>query len=574
MSPPGGWSRRRLLAAAGSGLATFSLGRTGRAGAPEHGAVAQPRILSGDVFDLAIGYRQVNFTGRERIATTIDGSLPGPVLRWREGDTVTLRVTNHLADDSSIHWHGMILPPGMDGVPNISFPGIRPGETFEYRFDVQQSGTYWYHSHSGFQEQTGMYGALVIDPLEPEPFGYDRDYAIVLSDWSDERPERVYAKLKKLSHYYNFRERTVGELWNDIRSEGVGPTWRARRMWNVELMSDRDLSDVTGYTYTYLMNGQSPAGGWAGLFAPGDRVRLRFINGSAMTFFDVRIPGLKMTVVAADGQNIEPVTVEQFRMGVAETYDVIVEPEADVAYGILASAIDRSGFAFGHLTPDAQLRAEVPALDEPAVLTHADMGMAHHAGHGDHAAMLHGGAGPAPAGMGSHAPIVHPRTERGPRVDMQAAAPRARLDDPGVGLRNNGRRVLTYADLRSLGPTADPRDPAREVQLHLTGNMNRYMWSIDGVRFADAEPLRLVYGERVRITLVNDTMMNHPMHLHGMWSDLETGDGAHIPRKHTVVVQPGSKVSYLVTADAPGAWAYHCHLLYHMLGMFREVQVA
>jgi len=578
LEAPADWSRRRFVS--GVGAAAFSLGPLANAAEPRRQSVEQPRILAGNAMDLSIGYRNANFTGRERIATAINGSVPGPVLRWRQGDSVVLRVTNHLAVDSSVHWHGMILPPGMDGVPNISFPGIRPGETFEYRFDVRQSGTYWYHSHSGFQEQTGMYGALVIDPLEAEPHAYDRDYVVLLSDWTDEQPENIYAKLKKLSHYYNFRERTIGELWNDVRRDGVDSTWRARHMWNVELMSDRDLSDVTGHTYTFLMNGQPPATGWSGLFTRGEKVRLRFINGSAMTFFDVRIPGLKMTVVAADGQNIEPVTVDQFRMGVAETYDVIVEPDDVVAYAVFASAIDRTGYAFGSLTPDAGLRAEPPPMDAPAALTHADMGM--HAGHetsGDaadhdmHAGMDHGQQGPAPAGQGSAAPVVHPSTERGPGVDMQVDEPPFRLDDPGVGLRTNGRRVLTYADLRSLAPTADPREPGREIQLHLTGNMNRYMWSIDGVSFADAEPIDLVYGERVRITLVNDTMMNHPMHLHGMWSDLETGDGERIPRKHTVVVQPASKISYLVTVDAPGSWAYHCHLLYHMPGMFREVRV-
>jgi len=585
------WSRRRFLSGIGAGTAAFSLGRTGVAASRAERDVEAPRILSGRRFELSIGYRNANFTGRARIATAIDGSIPGPVLRWKEGEAVTLRVTNNLAVDSSIHWHGMILPPGMDGVPDISFPGIRPGETFEYRFDVRQSGTYWYHSHSGFQEQTGMYGALVIDPLEPEPHAFDRDYVILLSDWTDERPEKIYAKLKKFSDYYNFRERTVVELWDDIRKHGLAATTRSRRMWNLQLMSDRDLSDVTGYTYTFLMNGQPPVTGWTGLFSRGEKVRLRFINGSAMTFFDVRIPGLKMTVVAADGQNIEPVTVEQFRMGVAETYDVIVEPDADMPYAIFASSMDRTGFAFGNLTPDPSLRADPPPMDPPSVLTHMDMGMADHDGHDMsaaamqdpashdmHASMGHDAAGLAPAGLapagkGSRAPIVHRKTERGPGVDMRAEDPRTSLQDPGIGLRDNGRRVLTYGDLRSLAPTADPRDPTREIQLHLTGSMNRYMWSIDGIKYADAEPVQLVHGERVRVTLVNDTMMNHPMHLHGMWSDLETGDGERIPRKHTVVVQPGSRISYLVTADAPGEWAYHCHLLYHMPGMFRMVRV-
>jgi CopA family copper-resistance protein len=588
---PGSLSRRSFLSQAGAGAAAFTLGPVAAASDATYPPLAPTPILAGNVFDLNIGYRSVNFTGRERLATVINGSIPGPVLRWKQGESVRIRVTNQLAVDSSIHWHGIILPPGMDGVPNISFPGIRPGATFEYQFDVQQSGTYWYHSHSGFQEQTGMYGALVIDPAEPDPHGSDRDYVVLLSDWSDEKPERIYAKLKKLSHYYNFRERTAAETWADIRQYGLKATLRARHMWNEELMSDRDLSDVTGYTYTYLMNGQPPGQGWSGLFARGERVRLRFINGSAMTFFDVRIPGLKMTVIAADGQDVEPVTVDQFRIGVAETYDVIVEPDADVAYAVFASSIDRSGYAFGSLTPAPELRAEVPAMDAPGNLTHADMGMnmsadaghvmgasgqdvsseGDHAGHAGHAAMGH--AVLAPAGLGSNAPVVHPDTERGPAVGMRPDDPRDALHDPGVGLRDNGRRVLTYADLRSRAPTADPRDPTREIQLHLTGNMRRYIWSIDGIGYADADPVDLTYGERVRITLVNDTMMNHPMHLHGMWSDLETGDGEYIPRKHTIVVQPGSKVSYLVTADAPGSWAYHCHLLYHMPGMFREVRV-
>lgn len=583
--------------------------------------------LRGNRFDLSIGQQQVNFTGATRLATTINGSLPAPILRWREGEEVTLRVTNHLDVATSIHWHGIILPPGMDGVPGISFPGIAPGETFSYRFRVQQSGTYWYHSHSGFQEQTGLYGAIVIDPKDKEPIHYDRDYVVQLSDWSDEDPNAVYAKLKKLSHYYNFNERTVPDLWREIQSKGVSQTWQSRQMWNQMRMSDSDISDVTGYTYTFLMNGQTPTDGWVGLFRKGERVRLRFINSAAMTFFDVRIPGLKMTVIAADGQNIEPVSVDEFRIGVAETFDVIVEPSDDSAYTLFAQAIDRSGYALGTLTPDAATRAEIPAFDPVPILGHGDMGMDMSSMAGmDHASMGHGamamGAMPgmdhskmeAPSidaqgmsmegmdmsGMSmqgmdmsdmsmatmtnrSHPmasspaptrPVQHAPTEYGPHVDMRADNPSYRLDDPGVGLRNNGRRVLTYADLMNRYPTLDTREPSREIELHLTGNMSRYMWSINGVKFADAEPLQLNYGERVRITLVNDTMMNHPMHLHGMWSDLETGDPTRIPRKHTVVVQPGSRISYLVTADARGDWAYHCHLIYHMLGMFRQVTVS
>ncbi len=584
--------RRRFVQglAAGSLLAGLGFGSSGLFAKP--GARSGPDTLRGTRFDLDIGLQPVNFTGSPAVATAINGSVPSPVLRWREGDEVTLRVTNHLAEPSSIHWHGIILPPEMDGVPGISFDGIAPGQTFTYSFKVGQSGTYWYHSHSGFQEQTGMYGAIVVDPRGKDPVAYDRDYVVQLSDWSDEDPNSIYAKLKKLSHYYNRSERTLGDLLKDIDEMGVEGAWQARGMWNDMRMSDRDLSDVTGYTYTFLMNGQTPADGWLGLFKRGERVRLRFVNAAAMTFFDVRIPGLKMTVVAADGQNIDPVTVDEFRIGVAETYDVVVEPKADRAYSLFAQAIDRSGYARGTLSPDPSLQAEVPEMDALPILTHTDMGMGMghmghdmsamgHMGHAmDHSAHRMGSAGrqpvmgSGPAGFGSARPVEHAASEQGPHVDMLADVADYRLDDPGVGLRGNGRRVLTYADLCNYDRTPDPREPGREIQLHLTGNMSRYMWSMNGIKFADAEPLRLKYGERVRITLVNDTMMNHPIHLHGMWSDLETGDPKYIPRKHTVVAQPGAKISYLVTADARGGWAYHCHLLYHMLGMFRKVEVS
>ncbi|KRT58753.1 copper-resistance protein, CopA family [endosymbiont of Ridgeia piscesae] len=451
---------------------------------------------------------------------------------------------------------------------------------------------------------------------------------VMFSDWTDEDPTDVYAKLKKLSHYYNFNERTHTDLMKDLKEKGLAATWNNRKMWNQMRMSQRDLSDVTGYTYTFLTNGQTPADGWTGLFKRGEKVRLRFINGSAMTFFDVRIPGLKMTVVAADGQYIEPVTVDEFRMGVAETYDVIVEPKDDTAYTIFAQDIARSGYARGTLTPDPSLTATIPEMDPVPNLGHGDMGMnmMNHTGHDmsgmdhsqhqmpdgkmmsgmdhsqhqmpdgkmmsgmDHsqhqmAGMDMGGMQLAQAPSAkpvmkpnpsdfTAGPVHHAATEYGPHVDMRADAPQYRLDDPGVGLRNNGRRVLTYADLRNLRTTHDHREPDREIELHLTGNMGRYMWSINGVKHSDAEPLRWKLGERLRITFVNDTMMNHPMHLHGMWSDLETGDNNFIPRKHTVIVQPGSRISYRVTVDAEGGWAYHCHLLYHMLGMFRTVIVS
>ncbi|GBF31518.1 copper resistance protein A [bacterium MnTg04] len=592
-------SRRRFVTGAAAGATLLGLGLPTRSLFAATSTRQPVPNLRGTSFDIDIGYKTVNYTGRERPATTFNGSVPGPILRWREGDRVTLRVTNHLAHDSSIHWHGIILPANMDGVPGISFDGIKPGETFTYQFDVRQNGTFWYHSHSRFQEQTGMYGAIVIEPKRPDPVAYDRDYVVVLSDWSDEKPERIYAKLKKQSDYYNFRERTAGDLWRDIKEKGLAQTRRDRAMWNRMRMSDRDLSDVTGYTYTFLMNGATPEDGWLGLFEQGEKVRLRFVNAAAMTIFDVRIPGLKMKVVAADGQNIEPVSIDEFRIGVAETYDVVVEPNADSAYTIFAQSIDRTGYTRGILSPHADWAADVPSMDPPALLGHRDMGMGgmDHSQHdmssmsgmggmngskhdmgGMQVVAQKGSQAPDPAGYGSKREITHIASEFGPNVDMRAQTPQDGLSDPGIGLRDHqrlyGRRVLTYADIRGLERTRDPRDPGREIELHLTGNMSRYMWSINGIKFADAELLRLSYGERARINLVNDTMMTHPIHLHGMWSDLETGEPDFIPRKHTVIVQPGSKISYLVTADAMGGWAFHCHLIYHMPGMFREVRVS
>lgn len=596
--------RRRFVQglAMGEAFAGLGLGTTVlSAGMKQQGL----QTLRGTEFNLTIGEQAVNFTGASRVATTINGSLPAPILRWREGDTVTLRVTNLLRETSSIHWHGIILPSAMDGVPGIAtgFEGIKPGETFTYQFPLVQSGTYWYHSHSGFQEQTGLYGPIIIDPRETDPISYDRDYVVMFSDWTDEDPTDVYAKLKKLSHYYNFSERTHTDLMKDLKEKGFAATWNDRKMWNQMRMSQRDLSDVTGYTYTFLTNGQTPIDGWTGLFKKGEKIRLRFINGSAMTFFDVRIPGLKMTVVAADGQNVEPVSVDELRMGVAETYDVIVEPSDDTAYTIFAQDIARTGYARGTLTPDSSLTAHIPDLDPVPSLSHGDMGMnmMDHTGHDmstmdhsqhqmpggqtmpgmDHSQHQMAGSGdmqkqslkPNPSDF-TAGPIQHAKSEFGAHVDMRADAPQYRLDDPGVGLRNNGRRVLTYADLKNLRTTYDHREPDREIELHLTGNMGRYMWSINGVKHSEAEPLRWKLGERLRITFVNDTMMNHPMHLHGMWSDLETGDNNYLPRKHTVIVQPGSRISYRVTVDAEGGWAYHCHLLYHMLGMFRTVIVS
>ena len=562
----------------------------------------QPNVLTGNEFDLFIGETPVNITGAARTAMTINGSLPGPILRWREGDTVTLRVRNRLKEDTSIHWHGIILPANMDGVPGLSFHGIAPDGMYEYKFKVNQNGTYWYHSHSGLQEQVGVYGALVIDAKEPEPFSYDRDYVVLLSDWTDENPSRVLAKLKKQSDYYNQHKRTVGDFIDDVSEMGWSAAVADRKMWAEMKMSPTDLADVSGYTYTYLMNGQAPDGNWTGIFKPGEKIRLRFINASAMTYFDVRIPGLKMTVVAADGLHVKPVSVDEFRIAVAETYDVIIEPDSEQAYTVFAQSMDRTGYARGTLAVQEGLSAPVPSPDPRPLIAMGDMGMDHGSmggmDHGNMAGMDHGSmagmdhgsmqggmagmdhsqmAGMDHSGMAGMAGAMqaHPASEtNNPLVDMQTMTPTHKLDDPGIGLRDNGRRVLTYSDLRSTFLDPDGREPSRTIELHLTGHMEKFSWSFDGIKFSDAEPLRLKYGERVRITLVNDTMMTHPIHLHGMWSDLEDANGNFLVRKHTIDMPPGSKRSYRVTADALGRWAYHCHLLLHMeMGMFREVRV-
>ena len=555
-------------------------------------------MLSGSEFDLSIGETPVNITGKRRIGTVVNGSLPAPTLRWRQGDTVTLRVRNTLSTTSSIHWHGMIVPADMDGVPGLSFMGIAPGETYAYRFKVNQSGTYWYHSHSRFQEQTGLYGAIVIEPREQRA-RVDRDYVVMLSDWSDADPEWLFATLKKQGDYFNFGKPTVGDFLRDARAQGLSGALAERRMWNEMRMNPSDLADVSSYAYTYLMNGASPAANWTGLFSRGDKVRLRFINGSSMSFFDVRIPGLKMRVVAADGQEVEPVTVDEFRIGNAETFDVIVEPDADRAYTIFAQSMDRSGYARGTLAARAGMSAEVPVLDPRPLLTMRDMmgEMDHSTMPGmDHSKMDHGSMpdmkgseGSCGASMtstkkgtegscgnmpGMAMPAAASPLKMGPTIDMLVATPRTNLDDPGIGLRDNGRRVLTYADLRTPGAPISAA-PQREIELHLTGHMERYIWSFDGKKFSAAQPLKLKHGEQVRITLINDTMMTHPIHLHGMWSELEAPDGGFQVRKHTIVVQPAQKLSYRVNADALGSWAYHCHLLYHMeAGMFRVVEVA
>ncbi|MEP6634403.1 MAG: copper resistance system multicopper oxidase, partial [Luteimonas sp.] len=541
-------------------------------------------------FDLTIGQTPVNFTGRTRPAITVNGTLPAPTLRWREGDTVTLRVANGLpaasihGDTASIHWHGILLPANMDGVPGMSFPGIARGEAYQYRFQVRQGGTYWYHSHSAFQEQAGLYGAIVIDPLEPEPFSYDRDYVVLLSDWTDHDPAALFSRLKKMSDHDNYYKRTVGDFLRDAQATGLTAAAEDRKMWGEMRMTPTDLSDVNANTYTYLMNGTTALGNWTGLFRSGEKIRLRFINGSSMTHFDVRIPGLKMTVVAADGQYVHPVTVDEFRIATAEVFDVIVEPSGQDAFTIFAQDMGRTGYVSGTLAVRDGLRAPVPSIDPRPMLTMADMGHGGmHAAHSEHAmshdAMADDADNMASMPDDSMAGMAHGGMQMrppggNPLVDMKSPGPVSKLDDPGIGLRDNGRDALTYAMLKSAFADPDGRDPGRDVELHLTGHMEKFAWSFDGQKFSNAEPLRFNYGERLRIVLVNDTMMTHPIHLHGMWSDLEDEHGNFQVRKHTIDMPPGSKRSYRVRADALGRWAYHCHLLYHMeAGMMREVRV-
>jgi CopA family copper-resistance protein len=599
-------------------------------------------VLTGTHFNLTIDTIPANFTGRPSRATAVNGSTPGPILRWHEGDTVTISLINRLKHATSIHWHGVRVPADMDGVPGLSFAGVPPGNTFEYHFPVRQSGTYWYHSHSGFQEQTGLIGAVIIDPRDHDPIEFDREYVVLLSDWTDANPETIFSNLKAQSDYYNYHRLTLANFVSAAARDGFGSTVSGRLRWARMNMSPTDISDVTGAAYTYLLNGHAPNANWTGLFQPGERIRLRFINGSSMTFFDVRIPGLKMTVVQADGNGVEPVIVDEFRIGIAETYDVIVQPTEEAAYTIFAQSEDRSGFARGTLAPRMGLTGVIPPMDPFPMRTMTDMGMGNMKGMkmGEMTGMnMPGMAGmdvpgvtgmhdkdmpestkPATARqnmagmnmdhsgmpgieMGSDTattPLPQPGPETtpivsmsgiantearltpsnafhlhvGPQVDSVAMEVSERLNDPGDGLAGNGRRVLTYADLRARYRGSDGRPPAREIELHLSGNMERYIWGFNGKKSTDAEPIELKLGERVRFVLVNDTMMEHPIHLHGLWSELENGHGEFNPYKHTVIVKPAERLACLVSADTPGQWACHCHFAFHMdSGMFRTVVV-
>ena len=613
-------TRRDLLKGAGTMGLLATLERLVPAYAQASGTaqISRPR---GAPIDLVIADQKISVDGRRGNAMTINGSLPGPVIRLREGEDAVIRVANKLKETSSIHWHGLILPPDMDGVPGVSFAGIKAGETFEYRFPVKQYGTYWAHSHSGGQELLGVYAPLIIEPLEPEQFKYDRDFVVMLSDWSFENPVQIIRNLKAFGNYYNVKRRTAGEFFRDASKNGLSETLSDYEAWSKMRMDPSDLADVSGYTLHYLMNGLSPQSNWTGIFNPGEKVRLRFINAGASTYFDVRIPGLKLTVVQADGQNVQPVEVDEFRIAPAETFDVIVEPPDGKAYTVFAETLDRSGYARGTLAPRTGMTAEIPKQRPRQTLTMADMGMNTSAMGG----MEMGGKKtdtkmpgmetgnqkkdpkmPAPdmpgmvmkpktgdkAGdmnlprmnMGDMAkseipgstPVEHSPDKHGNVNQTVAMSSQARLDEPGVGLGEDGWRVLVYTDLRRLTMREDKREPEREIELHITGNMERYIWSFDGKKYSEAKtPIAFRTGERLRFTFVNDTMMAHPLHLHGMWMELENGNGHFIPRKHTVSVKPSERVSVAITADAPGKWAFHCHLLLHMeMGMFRVIEVS
>ncbi len=562
-------------------------------------------IIYGCLVPLKIARQTMMIDGRPSRAIGINGTVPGPLIRLREGQNVRLNVINDLDEDSSIHWHGLLVPMQFDGVPGISFPGIKPRSKFVYEFPIKQAGTYWYHSHSGMQEQLGHYGPIVIDPAGTDPVGFDREHVIVLSDHSQMSPEAIFRKMKLMPGYFNYQKQTLSGLL-----AGKNQSLDQRVMWGGMRMDPTDISDANGSTYNFLVNGHGPQDNWTALFKPGERVRLRIINASSMTTFNVRIPGLKLTIVQADGQNVRPVTVDEFQIGVAETYDAVVEPTDDRAYTFVGEAVDRSGMARATLAPRAGMAAEVPPLRKRPLATMKDMGMGGMGSMGGMSGMdmsgsggRHGLADGAMAGMDMAKKDVAtpgmagddkmqgmsmsgmdmkmrdfsnaPKIEKNPGVQTVAMSPVDRTSEPGQVLENVGHRVLVYRDLMALARNPDVRAPTRSLDIHLTGNMERFMWSFDGVKMSDTmEPFPFIEGERVRVTLINDTMMAHPIHLHGHFFELVTGHGEHSPRKHTVIVQPGGKVSWDLTADAVGDWAFHCHLLYHMMaGMMRVVCV-
>ena len=570
-------SRRQFVKSALTAASALALAKVAPVWASPQGRHFKDSVLATDEVNLTIARKPLLIGQKVGRPITINGQMPGPLIRLREGQPAKLNVTNKLMEDTSVHWHGIILPENMDGVPGVSYEGIKPGRTFKYRYDVQQSGTYWYHSHSGLQEQLGHLGPLIIDSKDGD-IGADREHTVILTDWTFSDPNDVFRKLKVAEGYYNYHKRTLFDTFDDIRQQGLEKTWQEREMWGRMRMSPRDIADVTGSTYTYLMNGRDSRMNWSGLFKPGEKVRLRIINGSAMSFFDVRIPGLEMTVVAADGQPVQPVTIDEFRIGVAEAYDVIVQPRESKAYTLFAESFDRSGFVRGTLTPELGLEAPIPELRPVPERGMAAMGMANMKMEG----MTEGSMSSMKSDMSTKQPlpvdsiqIGHANGGHGPGAAMIAKNPVSRLDEPGLGLENVDHRVLVYSDLKGAHEWPDTREPERTIQLHLTGNMERYMWSFDGKKFTEVDgPIQFNEGERLRLVLVNDTMMDHPIHLHGMWMELENGHYPR-PRKHTISVKPSEKVSLLISADAHGSWAFHCHLLYHMkAGMFRVVNVS
>lgn len=580
-----GLTRRRFVTGLGAGGLLGGLPANAHAFTQPMGSL--PATSSAN-HNLRVGRTRIEIDGKCLDAPSVGGTVPGPILRWKQGDTVSINVTNDLSESTSIHWHGIRVPSNMDGVPGLSFAGIAPGETFTYRFRLHQSGTYWYHGHSGMQEAQGLYGAIVIDPRTPDPTPCERDYVVLLSEWTDVDPMDILSNLKMQDDYYTFRQRTAASFPREAKQAGSGiAALKDRLAWSKMRMSATDISDVSGVIFSYLVNGHAPDTNWTGLFRPNERIRLRFINASTMTFFDIRIPGLEMQVVQADGNDVEPISVDEFRIGVAETYDVIVQPKDERAYTIFAQSEDRTGYARGTLAPHSGMSAAIPPMDPRPVRTMIDMGMSHMKPNDSMGSMNMAGdmsgmqmSGMSMKGMGSMKMPPLKRDDPGPpplNVENQNVAmmPVDRTGSPGDGLENTGRRVLNYRQLRATRPGADMRPPSHEIIMHLTGNMERYIWGFNGRKFSEAGPIRLKLGERVRFILINDTMMEHPIHLHGLWSELENGQGAYQPYKHTIISQPGSKLSYLVTADTPGMWAYHCHLMYHMdSGMFRTVIVS
>lgn len=571
-------SRRELIKSLGKGLFVTGIGAT----LPlpvwaKSTTKPQPAFKSPlpKVFNLEIGPHSQKIDGKKGKFTAINGTVPGPLLRFKEGETVRLNVKNNLKADTSLHWHGLIVPANMDGVPKISFPGIKPGETFTYQYTLEQSGTYWYHSHSRFQEQTGVYGPIIIDPKESDEIPYDREFIIMLSDWSFENPETIFRNLKLMGDYYNFQRQTVGDFIKDSSKEGFMKTLKNRMMWGKMRMSPVDLADVTGSTYTFLMNGHSPDMNWTELFTPGERIKLRFINGSAMSTFDVRIPGLNMEIIAADGQNVKPVKTHEFRIGTAETYDAIIEPQEMKAYTIFAETMDRSGFASGTLTPQIGLKAAIPDRRQRAVRKMHDMG--HDMSMGkevDHSKMDHGKMNMDQMEMPeAHNPNLPKRSNT--NVAMLAMNPVSKLNEPGIGLGTDGWKVLTYSELEARKPSPYPSQADRSMTVNITANMERYMFSLDGKKLSEQDgPYEFKHNERLRLFLINHTMMEHPIHLHGMWMELENGK-KNSPFKHTINVKPGEKLSVLITPIEKGDWAFHCHFLYHMAaGMFQIVRVS